>query len=112
MPRIHRTAAAAGTALLIALVGSACTGSSKGGANDDPNAETTITFWHGWSADSEVAAIQATIDAFEEANPNVHVKVVGGITDDKINQALRAGGKVAFGSMCDLARNGLRSTKM
>ena len=41
----------------------------------------------GWSADSEVAAIQDTIDAFEKANPNIHVKVVGGITDDKINQA-------------------------
>jgi hypothetical protein len=33
-----------------------------------------ITFWHGWSADSEVAAIQQTIDAFEKANPNIHVK--------------------------------------
>jgi multiple sugar transport system substrate-binding protein len=92
MPRIHRTAAAAGTALLIALVGSACTGSSKGGANDDPNAETTITFWHGWSAPSEEKAIQENVDAFEAANPNIHVKVVGNITDDKINQALRAGG--------------------
>ena len=36
-----------------------------------------------------------TIDAFEDANPNIHVKVVGNITDDKINQALRAGGSSA-----------------
>ena len=52
----------------------------------------TITFWHGWSAPSEVKAIQATIDGFEKVHPNIHVKAVGNITDDKINQALRAGG--------------------
>lgn len=79
-------------ALALPLAAAACTGDGGGGSSDDPNAETTITFWHGWSADSEVAAIQKTIDAFEAANPNIHVKVVGGITDDKINQALRAGG--------------------
>ena len=67
----------------------------QGSANDDPNADVTITFWHGWSAPSEVKAIQANIDAFEGAHPNIHVKVVGNITDDKINQALRAGGAKA-----------------
>ena len=87
----------AGTALTaaLALALTACFGSSKGGANDNPDADVTITFWHGWSAPSEVAAIQATIDAFEKANPNIHVKAVGNITDDKINQALRAGGSSA-----------------
>ena len=87
----------AGTALIAALTLSltACFGSSKGGANDNPNADVTITFWHGWSAPSEVKAIQATIDAFEKAHPNIHVKAVGNITDDKINQALRAGGPSA-----------------
>ena len=67
----------------------------EGGAEDDPDAEVTITFWHGYSAPSEEAAIQANVDAFEAANPNIHVKVVGNITDDKINQALRAGGASA-----------------
>jgi multiple sugar transport system substrate-binding protein len=93
MTRSHRRRLLAATAALALPLGfGACTGDSGGGSNDDPNADVTITFWHGWSADSEVAAIQETIDAFEEANPNIHVKVVGGITDDKINQALRAGG--------------------
>ncbi len=73
----------------------ACTGLQQGGANDDPNADVTITFWHGWSAPSEVKAIQDNIDAFEKAHPNIHVKAVGNITDDKINQALRAGGPKA-----------------
>jgi multiple sugar transport system substrate-binding protein len=87
----------AGTALIavLALTLTACFGSSKGGANDNPNADVTITFWHGWSAPSEVKAIQATIDAFEKVHPNIHVKAVGNITDDKINQALRAGGPSA-----------------
>ncbi len=91
----RRRLAAATAALGLSLAVSACTGSSEGGSNDDPDAETTILFWHGWSADSEVEAIQKTIDAFEDANPNIHVKVVGNITDDKINQALRAGGSSA-----------------
>jgi multiple sugar transport system substrate-binding protein len=92
---IRRRLAAATVALALPLAVSACTGSSEGGKSDNPDADVTITFWHGWSADSEVAAIQATIDAFEKENPNIHVKAVGNITDDKINQALRAGGSSA-----------------
>jgi multiple sugar transport system substrate-binding protein len=90
----RRVAGTAVTAAL-ALALTACFGSSKGGASDNPDADVTITFWHGWSAPSEVKAIQATIDAFEKENPNIHVKAVGNITDDKINQALRAGGPSA-----------------
>src|SRR4051794_4206919 len=95
MSRIHwtlRNMSALSLAALLALAGSACTGGSSGSANDDPNADVTITFWHGWSAASEEKAIQQNVDRFEAANPNIHVKVVGNITDDKINQALRAGG--------------------
>ncbi len=94
--RAHSRRLAGGAlSAVLALALTACFGSSQGGANDDPNADVTITFWHGWSAPSEVKAIQATIDAFEKANPNIHVKAVGNITDDKINQALRAGGSSA-----------------
>jgi multiple sugar transport system substrate-binding protein len=91
----RRRLLAAIAVLSLPLAAGACTGDSGGGKTDNPDADVTITFWHGWSADSEVAAIQATIDAFEKDNPNIHVKVVGGITDDKINQALRAGGPQA-----------------
>jgi multiple sugar transport system substrate-binding protein len=90
--RVRRRIAAIAAALTLPLAAAACTGDGEGGSNDNPDAEVTITFWHGWSADSEVDAIQANVDAFEKANPNIHVKVVGAITDDKINQALRAGG--------------------
>jgi multiple sugar transport system substrate-binding protein len=92
--RLRHLGAVVATVATLALA-TACTGSTAGGANDDPNADVTINFWHGWSAPSEVKAIQATIDGFEKAHPNIHVKAVGNITDDKINQALRAGGPKA-----------------
>jgi multiple sugar transport system substrate-binding protein len=92
---LSRRLAGGALAAALAITLTACFGSAKGGANDNPNADVTITFWHGWSAPSEVKAIQATIDGFEKANPNIHVKAVGNITDDKINQALRAGGSDA-----------------
>lgn len=95
MPGISRKAilALAATASLTLLT--ACTGqadSPADGATDDPDAETTLTFWHGWSAPAEVKAVQATVDRFEKEHPNITVKVVGNINDDKLNQALRAGG--------------------
>jgi len=93
MAHHHRNIlAATAVAASVALLSSACTGSAKGGSQDDPEADVDITFWHGWSAPSEVKAIQDNIDRFESEHPNIHVKVVGNITDDKINQALRAGG--------------------
>jgi multiple sugar transport system substrate-binding protein len=89
------TAVAIAAAAAISLLASACTGSSNNTATDDPNKDVTITFWHGWSAPNEVKAINANITAFEKVHPNIHVKVQGNITDDKINQALRAGGSGA-----------------
>ena len=95
MTRHPRRLAGSALTAVLALSLTACFGSSQGGSKDDPNADVTITFWHGWSAPSEVKAIQATIDGFEKAHPNIHVKAVGNITDDKINQGLRAGGSKA-----------------
>lgn len=77
---------------VISLLASACTGGGAEQASDDPNARTTLTFWHGWSAPAEVKAIQKNIDRFEKAHPNIKVKAVANVNDDKLNQALRAGG--------------------
>ncbi|MER5203829.1 ABC transporter substrate-binding protein [Streptomyces sp. NPDC002825] len=90
--RPRRAAAALAATASIALFASACTGSANNTATDDPKAETTITFWHGWSAPSEVKAIEDNVARFEKAHPNIKVKVVGNINDDKLGQALRAGG--------------------
>ncbi|MEU6929324.1 ABC transporter substrate-binding protein [Streptomyces sp. NPDC046374] len=90
--RQRRLAAPLAATASIALFASACTGSADNGTTDDPHAKTTITFWHGWNTPSEVKAINNNIARFEKAHPNITVKVVGGINDDKLNQALRTGG--------------------
>ncbi len=93
MPGISRKAALVlATTASLSLLTTACTGQSGSGATDDPDAGTTITFWHGWSAPAEVKAVQENVDRFEKAHPDIKVRVVGNINDDKLNQALRAGG--------------------
>ncbi|MYQ99467.1 extracellular solute-binding protein [Streptomyces sp. SID6137] len=74
------------------LLTAGCTGQSDAGATDDPTKDTTINFWHAWSAPNEVAAVKSLVAGFEKAHPNIHVHIVGNMTDDKINQALRTGG--------------------
>ncbi|MEW2517920.1 ABC transporter substrate-binding protein [Actinacidiphila alni] len=95
MSRLTKAAAAVAATAAISLLASACTGQSSGSANDDASKDVTITFWHGWTAPNELKAINDNVARFEKAHPNIHVKVQGNITDDKINQALRAGGSKA-----------------
>ncbi|MGW7645823.1 ABC transporter substrate-binding protein [Streptomyces bobili] len=94
IPETARKAAFALTASL-ALLATACTGQSGSAADDDASKETTLTFWHAWSAPSEVKAVKDLVAGFEKTHPNIDVNVVGNMTDDKINQALRAGGSKA-----------------
>ncbi|MGW1798178.1 ABC transporter substrate-binding protein [Streptomyces sp. NPDC001984] len=97
IPSVARKTAFALTTLTasLALLTTACTGQSDSGASDDASKETTINFWHAWSAPNEVAAVQSLVAGFEKAHPKIHVNVVGNMTDDKINQALRTGGEKA-----------------
>ncbi|MFF7753687.1 ABC transporter substrate-binding protein [Streptomyces sp. NPDC007971] len=90
-PSLARKAAYAVIASL-ALLTTACTGQSSSGATDDASKDTTINFWHAWSAPNEVKAVKSLVAGFEKAHPNIHVNIVGNMTDDKINQALRSGG--------------------
>ncbi|MFG2751448.1 ABC transporter substrate-binding protein [Streptomyces xanthophaeus] len=92
MPRNRRLTSAAGVLAAISVLATACTGQSGGAAADDPGKEVTLNFWHGWSAPSEAKAIEENIARFEKAHPNIKVQVTGNMTDDKVNQALRAGG--------------------
>ncbi|WP_405830151.1 MULTISPECIES: extracellular solute-binding protein [unclassified Streptomyces] len=95
MPRTGRLTTAAALLAAISALATACTGQSADTASDDPKADVTLNFWHGWSAPSETKAIEDNIARFEQAHPNIKVKVTGNMTDDKINQALRAGGDKA-----------------
>ncbi|MGW1051624.1 ABC transporter substrate-binding protein [Streptomyces sp. NPDC002586] len=94
IPSAARKAAFALTASLT-LLATACTGQSGSGATDDASKNTTINFWHAWSAPNEVQAVKSLVAGFEKAHPNIHVNILGTMTDDKINQALRSGGDKA-----------------
>ncbi len=96
--RARRAAAALAAATALTLTASGCAGSGGGGAQGSTGTKdhpVTVTFWHGWSAPNELAAINANIAAFEKTHPTIKVKAVANVTDDKINQALRAGGSSA-----------------
>ncbi|AEW94135.1 MULTISPECIES: ABC transporter substrate-binding protein [Streptomycetaceae] len=90
--RLTRACAAVTAAASIALLAGACTGQGGTRADDDPNKPVTINFWHGWSAPSEVKAVNAAIAGFEKAHPAIHVHAVANVNDDKVNQALRTSG--------------------
>ncbi|MCX5201189.1 ABC transporter substrate-binding protein [Streptomyces sp. NBC_00237] len=92
MRRNRRLTAAAVAVAAISVVATACTGSAENVSKDDPKANTTINFWHGWAQPNEVKAIKENVDRFEKAHPNIKVNVVGNINDDKLNQSLRSGG--------------------
>ncbi|MFD9885460.1 ABC transporter substrate-binding protein [Streptomyces alboflavus] len=88
--RIRTRVPAALTAVGLLLAG--CANPSTGSADDDPTKPVTLKFWHGWSAPGEVKAINASIERFEKLHRNIDVKAIGNVTDETINQALRAGG--------------------
>jgi multiple sugar transport system substrate-binding protein len=97
---MRRIAIAVGAALFLALGAGAC-----GGTEDDdadkaagaaPAAKTEklepaeITLWVGFTQ-RELKVFKDAVKVFEEQNPGVTVKVVGGINDDKIIAASRGG---------------------
>ncbi|MFD8548443.1 ABC transporter substrate-binding protein [Streptomyces sp. NPDC059649] len=90
LPRLrHRLSAAlAGAGLLL----TGCAHPSVGSDRDDPTKPVTLTFWHGWSTPEEMKAINDSVARFEKRHRNITVKVVPNVTDETMNQALRAGG--------------------
>ena len=81
-----RRLAAATVVLLLALVAGACGGSDKSAAGGSAN----ITFWTGFT-ERELGVMKDVVADFEKQHPNIHVKVVGGIDDDKIVASIRGG---------------------
>jgi multiple sugar transport system substrate-binding protein len=74
-------------AVVFALVAvSACGGDSEPAAEGSAN----ITFWTGFT-ERELGVMKEVVADFEKQHPNIHVKVVGGIDDDKIVAAIRGG---------------------
>ena len=95
---MRRMATALAAAVLLGLGAAACGGTeedsgddgapvSKGAAKLEP---AEITLWVGFTQ-RELGVIKDTVKQFEQENPGVTVKVVGGINDDKIIAASRGG---------------------
>jgi multiple sugar transport system substrate-binding protein len=85
------------TAVLLALGVAACGGTEDGGRSTGaPVSKGTklepadITLWVGFTQ-RELGVIKGVVKDFEAANPQVKVRVVGGINDDKIIAASRGG---------------------
>jgi multiple sugar transport system substrate-binding protein len=93
-----RVAAVLAASLALAVV--ACGGGGGGGGSSTPSTSNassggtgkpvTITLWNGFT-NRELGVVQQAVDAFHQAHPNITVKVVGGINDDKIIAAIRGG---------------------
>jgi multiple sugar transport system substrate-binding protein len=80
---------AAAVAVLAALaVGASLASASP--AHTGKASATTLTVWVGWSA-RELSEFKKVVQEYDAKNKDVEVKVVGGINDDKIIAALRAG---------------------
>ena len=81
----------AALALLAAAVGGSTRGTAQAGTSASSRADaTTLTVWVGWSA-RELNEFKKVVAEYDAKNPDVAVKVVGGINDDKIIAALRSG---------------------
>ncbi len=86
---MKRVAATIG--LVAALAVSASFASASPTQSGKRTAVTPLTIWVGWSAGTELISFKKVVAEYQKANPNVSIKVVGGINDDKIIAALRAG---------------------
>jgi multiple sugar transport system substrate-binding protein len=94
---MRRIATGLAAAVLLALGVAACGGTGDSGGSDGaPVAKGSkleaadITLWVGFTQ-RELRVIKSTVAEFEKENPQVKVKVVGGINDDKIIAASRGG---------------------
>jgi multiple sugar transport system substrate-binding protein len=95
---MRRITLAIATAATLALGVAACGGTGDSGDSSDgaPVAKgakldpANITLWVGFTQ-RELGVVKKAVKGFEAENPQVKVKVVGGINDDKIIAASRGG---------------------
>src|SRR5207244_3387489 len=68
---------------------SGSSGSNKS-AQGNGNAPVTLKVWVGWS-ERELSVFKGVVAGYHKLHPNVTVDVTGGINDNKIVAAIRAG---------------------
>src|SRR2546421_8910693 len=75
-------------AVLVGVAGLAAAGIAGGAHRASP---TKLTVWVGWSAGKELVTFKKVAAEYDKAHPDVTLSVVGGIDDQKITSAIRAG---------------------
>jgi multiple sugar transport system substrate-binding protein len=75
--------------LVIATMAVAAAAATAGSAHR--SSPTKLTIWVGWSAGHELTSFEKLINEYNRNHPDVSVKVVGGIDDNKIVAAIRSG---------------------
>src|SRR6266566_9157486 len=75
-------------AALLTLVGLTAATVAGGARHASP---TKLTVWVGWSAGKELITFKKVAAEYDKAHPDVTLDVVGGIVDQKIVAAIRAG---------------------
>jgi multiple sugar transport system substrate-binding protein len=81
--------------VLLAVVAACTTGTSGTNRRAAPNpagaAPVTLTVWHGWTDDREIQAFQASLDAYRRSRPNVTIRAIRAMDDERIIQGIRGG---------------------
>src|SRR3954447_8249166 len=75
-------------AVLVGVAGLAAAGIAGGAHRASP---TKLTVWVGWSAGKELVTFKKVAAEYDKQHPEVTLDVVGGIVDQKIVAAIRAG---------------------
>jgi multiple sugar transport system substrate-binding protein len=75
---------------LVLLVLSASVIAGCGGSSESSSGSANLVYWTGFT-DRELGVMKDVVADFEKTHPDIHVKVVGGISDDKIVAAIRGG---------------------
>src|ERR1700704_4540022 len=75
-------------AALLTLVGLTAVAVAGGARHASP---TKLTVWVGWSAGKELVTFKKVAAEYDKQHPDVTLDVVGGIVDQKIVAAIRAG---------------------
>jgi multiple sugar transport system substrate-binding protein len=99
---VHRRSLTFAIAALTTAALTACTAGTTGGpalgSQPRPSGSAsaalpaaTIELWHGFSAPGEVKAFEDAVAGFRTKFPQITVKLVKGVDDDRITQAVRGG---------------------
>ena len=73
------------------LIGALVVAAAAAARNVQSTGPTKLTIWVGWSAGHELTDFKQVVAEYDRKHPEVTIKVVGGIDDNKIVAAIRSG---------------------